>query len=82
MLAGPVPVQRRAAFNCHRSILTPNKLTVFKEGDGDTVEIDAGLVESAEFNLARSRGMYLQLSTLKVAVVKLNMARGCLWGKE
>lgn len=45
------------------------------------MEIDAGLTESAEFNLACPWGMNLQLATLKVAVVKLDMTRRCLVGK-
>lgn len=59
MFAGPVPVQRRTAFNCHGGIFTPNKLTVFQQADGHTVEIDGGLIESAEFNLACSWRMNL-----------------------
>lgn len=74
MLAGPVPVQRWTSFHCHRSIFTANKFAVFQETDSHAMEMDAGLIESAEFNLASPRSMNLQLTVFKIAVVKLDMA--------
>lgn len=82
MLTGPVPVHRWGAIHSHRGVFTAHKLTVFQQADGDAVEIDGGLVESAEFNLASARGVDLKLSVLKVAVVKLDVARVCLEKKN
>lgn len=78
MLTGPVPVRSWIALNCHRVILAASELTVLQQADNNPMEVDAALAESAELDLTGPRAIDMNLAILKIAVVELDVTRGCL----
>lgn len=61
------------ALNSHRVVFTAHKFTVFQDTQGHIVQKDMGVFEGAKLHLAGAWAMDLDVSILKVAVVKLDV---------
>lgn len=79
MFTGPVSLGNGGTFDRQRRGVAAGEVAAVQQREDNTQQVDsAALGEGAEASLARSWAANLQLSSLKVAVVKLNVAPGGL----
>lgn len=74
VFTGPVPVCNWRTFDSHRGRVASREVTAVQQTQDDTQEVGgAALREGAEAGLAGSRAADMQMSSLKVAVVELDV---------